>query len=507
MNTNIDKGVPIDHIFSKEYLDTLLNSIVNKTLGEVDKKNVFARAITNPKITGIAGDVIEQSVLGYSADSAQRPDLLVDDELVELKTTGIRENKNSGDIEAKEPASITAVSIGTIEREDFFDSTFWHKAQHILFVFYHYDSQTTVKALGYKDFAIRGHLFFKLQEQEYFHVVRNDWQMIHDYLAKIEMKYQPKDRAQHYPLLSTDLNRELVYLDTAPKYPHPPRIRFRKRLMTIIVQQKFGQRLAPLPGRYWSYEDVYNKCHEITHQYGGLTVAQLLQYFSIDTEGKTPAQIKSYAEKVVVNMFGGEAKKISDIKIFNDFGLIGKMVALTPKGSSTESMKLCSVDFTEFGEDRRFISDTDDGSSVLYDYIHDHKLLCIVFEEEPTKGLEQADLRNNVFKGFKIVDLDEGSIVDEAERTWYDTKKILQNDGLQSNPVNYKKTGKPRINKNGVVMEATNLPKQKDHVFFIRGTGEDSSKKMLIDNVLIYHQYYWIKGSYIASLLSKKEYL
>ena len=79
------------HTFKKEELITILNSAVGKTLGEVDKNNVFYRTIKHPKITGIAGDVIEQSVLGYPADSSKNPDLLVDGLEVELKTTGILE--------------------------------------------------------------------------------------------------------------------------------------------------------------------------------------------------------------------------------------------------------------------------------------------------------------------------------------------------------------------------------------------------------------------------------
>ncbi|MDO4484082.1 MAG: hypothetical protein Q4C54_06515 [Clostridia bacterium] len=68
-------NLPQDHIFVKSELVRILQSAENRTLGEVDVKNVFRRAEINPKITGIAGDVIEQSVLGYSADSDQRPDL------------------------------------------------------------------------------------------------------------------------------------------------------------------------------------------------------------------------------------------------------------------------------------------------------------------------------------------------------------------------------------------------------------------------------------------------
>ena len=128
------------HFFYKEDLIRILENVLNKTLGEVDSKNVFARTIEHPKITGIAGDVIEQSVLGYPADREQRPDLNVDGVMVELKTTGMRESGRGKkkELTAKEPASITAVSIDKIASEDFDDSAFYHKIENMLFVFYHY---------------------------------------------------------------------------------------------------------------------------------------------------------------------------------------------------------------------------------------------------------------------------------------------------------------------------------------------------------------------------------
>ena len=125
------------HFFHKADLVSILNGTVDKTLGEVDKNRVFDKTITNPKITGIAGDVIEQSVLEYPPDQDQRPDLDIEGTLTELKTTGMRRKNESGRMvyEAKEPASITAVSIPTIARETFADSKFWHKAENLLFVF------------------------------------------------------------------------------------------------------------------------------------------------------------------------------------------------------------------------------------------------------------------------------------------------------------------------------------------------------------------------------------
>ena len=61
------------HFFHRKDLQDILDNVLNKTLGEIDENHVFDKAQTNPKITGIAGDVIEQSVLGYPADNLQRP--------------------------------------------------------------------------------------------------------------------------------------------------------------------------------------------------------------------------------------------------------------------------------------------------------------------------------------------------------------------------------------------------------------------------------------------------
>lgn len=100
------------HVFAKDELEDILDSTIGKTLGDVDRNNVFYKTVKHPKITGIAGSVVEESVLGYPADSYQKPDLYVDGKDVEVKTTGLRRVKKSvnGELEAKEPMSVTAVS-------------------------------------------------------------------------------------------------------------------------------------------------------------------------------------------------------------------------------------------------------------------------------------------------------------------------------------------------------------------------------------------------------------
>ena len=112
-----------DRKFTSPELYELLNSAMGKTLGEVDVNHVFKKTNEHPKVTGIAGDVVEQSVLGFPADNKAEPDIDVDGQLIEVKTTGIRVSKTKkGEFEAKEPVSVTGVSPETLVHEPFYNS-------------------------------------------------------------------------------------------------------------------------------------------------------------------------------------------------------------------------------------------------------------------------------------------------------------------------------------------------------------------------------------------------
>ena len=78
-------AVSEDRKFTKEQVYTLLEGAKGKTLGEVDKSHQFARTLESKKITGIAGDVIEQSVFGYKKDRKQECDIEIDGVLRKLR--------------------------------------------------------------------------------------------------------------------------------------------------------------------------------------------------------------------------------------------------------------------------------------------------------------------------------------------------------------------------------------------------------------------------------------
>ena len=146
MSTTIDPS----RIFTRQQVDELLTAAIGKTLLQVDNARLFAHHEGRDKVKGIAGDIIEESVLGCKKDSKQEPDILVDGVLTELKTTGMIEPKKKDSpyvYECKEPVSVTAVSIPVIVNEEFETSNFWHKLAHMLWVYYWYKSPVTVKLM------------------------------------------------------------------------------------------------------------------------------------------------------------------------------------------------------------------------------------------------------------------------------------------------------------------------------------------------------------------------
>lgn len=137
-------AVTDDRKFTKTQIYDILENAKGKTLGEVDKSRQFDRTKESEKITGIAGDVIEQSVFGYERDSDQECDIEIDGVLTELKTTGVRIPKGdlksvkgkTGDaynvyLAAKEGISITGVTFEPTIQTDFNTSHFWEKSEHL----------------------------------------------------------------------------------------------------------------------------------------------------------------------------------------------------------------------------------------------------------------------------------------------------------------------------------------------------------------------------------------
>lgn len=479
------------HSFTAREIAARFDACRGKTLGEIDQTGVFPG---KPKNKGVAGDVIEQSVLGYPADSRQEPDIEIDGTEYEVKTTGVIRDRKSGGYVAKEPMSITAVSVDRIWREEFQSSAFWHKLGHMLIAYYLYNEGRATKVddtLEYAKFPFLGYELHEWSEGDR-GVLESDWRLVRDFVERVHVEGLDPDT--EYPRISHELNKQLMYTDTAPKWPNPPRWRLKRSAVSALVEHCLGKGLESLPNQFSSYSELERICRDLRVRFGGETVTEIAQEvgFTGDLGGK------SVNEGLIVRMFGGTAKRMSKIDAFAKAGIrCVSVVYANGKARMAEDTKFSRIDFDEVVD----TSVTWEESSALESFCS--RVLCAVFEEPSL----EAPLRDNVFLGFKWIYLND-EVVAEARKVWEEVRRLILSNELEDIP-SYRKDGTPIINKTGVMKSAPNFPKSKDaYAVFVRGDSGDSTKKPLtINGVSMYRQYFWLKRSLIAGQLQENDFI
>lgn len=510
-------AVTDDRKFTKAQIYDILENAKGKTLGEVDKSRQFDRTKESEKITGIAGDVIEQSVFGYERDSDQECDIEIDGVLTELKTTGVRIPKGdlksvkgkTGDaynvhLAAKEGISITGVTFEPTIQTDFNTSHFWEKSEHLLIVFYEYKSYEVVPASGYSKFPIVDYCYNSFSDEEKAKL-QNDWELVRDHLQKVYEEY-PDTALRNEQLVGFThvLRPNLLLIELVPGFKRKatgsyqkPRYRLKKTFVDYIVRGHFDksrtQNEIVLKDSFSSFAQLDARCHALSLQYKGKTIAELKEMLGITTSTKDMAAI------CVIRMFGTDCKKLNQISDFAKVGIIAKTITITPQGGRTEDMKLKHIDFEEWAD-----RDDDFEDSDVYDYFCEHSFLCPIFCEHDSK-----DQSKTTFEGFKRFAFDDEFIENEVRRTWEDSRRLIHNNELEWE-YEYDKQGNKRINSSGACSGAPNFPKSSEYKVFFRGGASISTEKTrteCVNGIRMLPQFFWLKGSYIADKLQEIPYI
>ena len=242
-----------------------------------------------------------------------------------------------------------------------------------------------------------------------------------------------------------------------------------------------------------SFDQLDARCHSLTTQYKGKTLAELKVIFGID------ASAKDIAAKCVIRMFGTDCKRLNQISDFTKVGIIAKTITITPKGRRTEDMKLKHIDFEEWAD-----RDADFEESDVYDYFCEHSFLCPIFCEYDSK-----DQSKTTFEGFKRFAFDEEFIEHEVRRTWEDSRYLIHNNELEWEYL-YDNHGNKRMNSSGSYCGAPNFPKSSEYKVFFRGGADVSTEKTrteCVNGIRMLPQFFWLKGSYIAKKLQEIPYI
>lgn len=528
-------AVSDDRKYTSEFVYQLLEGVKGKTLGEVDKSCQFARTEKSEKITGIAGDVIEQSVFGYERDSKQECDIEIDGVLTELKTTGVRIPKSDlknvkgkkGEaynvyLGAKEGISITGVTFEPTIQTDFMTSHFWEKSEHLLIVFYEYNSYDVVPASAYSKFSIIDYCYNTFSDEERFKL-QNDWEIVRDYLQGVYNEFKSfDDRYDNLVGFTHVLRPNLLLIELVPGFKkkstgkyQKPRYRLKQTFVDYIVRGHFDKSRAnteiALKESFSSFAQLDARCHALASKYKGKTVTQLKLLLKVDAEAK------DIAAKCVLKMFDAECSRLNQISDFTKAGIIAKTITITPEGGRTEDMKLKHIDFEEWAD-----RDLDFVESEVYDYFCEHSFLCPIFCERgdmspqkkfETKGQYEERLKREsqltTFEGFKRFAFDESFIENEVKRTWEDSRNLIHRNELEWEFV-YDKEGNKRMNKSGSYMGAPNFPKSSEYNVFFRGGADVSTEKTrteCVNGIRMLPQFFWLKGSFIANKLQEIPYI
>ena len=510
-------AVTDDRKFTSAQVYSILEAVKGKTLGEVDKSRQFDRTLKNEKITGIAGDVIEQSVFGYNRDSDQECDIEIDGLLTELKTTGVRVPKNElknargkiGDayntfLRAKEGISITGVTFEPSIQTDFSTSHFWEKSERLLIVFYEYKSYDVVTASGYAKFPIVDYCYNSFSEEEKAKL-RNDWEIVRDHLQKVYTECLDADSRNERLVGFTHILRpNLLLIELVPGFKkkssgsyQKPRYRLKKTFVDYIVRGHFDKSRAKseivLSESFSSFAQLDKRCHELSMRFCGKTLPQLKEMLGIDFDSK------DVAAKCVTRMFGTDCKRLNQISDFSKAGIIAKTITITPNGGRTEDMKLKLIDFEDWAD-----RDADFEESDVYGYFCEHSFLCPIFCEH-----DSQDKSKTTFEGFKRFAFDEDFIEKEVRRTWNDSRRLIHHNELEWE-YRYDKDGNKVVNRSGSYVGAPNFPKSSEYLVFLRGGADDSNEKSrteCVNGIRMLPQFFWLKGSYIAKKLQEISYI
>lgn len=75
----------------------------------------------------------------------------------------------------------------------------------------------------------------------------------------------------------------MSYMDTAPKYPHPPRFRLTRSYVSTIVQQHFGKDFKPLyPDKeFTSIEGLKDILEKLGKQFIGKSIKEIANELNV----------------------------------------------------------------------------------------------------------------------------------------------------------------------------------------------------------------------------------
>jgi len=390
-------------------------------------RDLHSEAINYSTGKGGAGQSVEKYHFGYSPNSESEPDFA--EAGVELKCTPLKLLQD-GSMVSKERLVLNIIDYVKEAQSTFITSSFWHKNNLLLLMFYLHENGVDVVDLIFKIIRLWNFPDVDLK------IIKDDWEKLHWKMVNgkaheisegdtlylgactkgsksgAELRKQfvegaPDAQQRAYSIKSKYINtiilESLLHPEMCDKVYISPSQK-RKIKQAVGVSENIVNSLD----EYKENETFEELVERRFQPYYGKTI------YEIETMTGVPVSSspKAVSNSVIHAILGVKTPKISE---FEKANLQQKSIRFEPNGTLRESMVFSQIDYKGIVKERKW------EESVLYDTFT-QRFLFVVFRKDASGDDKKATLERVMFWTMPQKDLK------IAAKFWRDTKKKIKAD-------------------------------------------------------------------------------
>lgn len=456
---------------SVEELFAKLEVAYNHTFREFD----VGHRLDNPNNKGALGQIVEEGILGYPANS--NPDADISNLGIEIKVTGIISNKN-GSLRAKERLTIDMLNYFSTASLSFEDSLMWKKAHRMLIVFYRY-----IEGMPVGEMPIIKAVLNEFDPVDV-EIMKRDYEFIRRRIEEGKAD-QLSEGDTLFLGACTAGTGELVPQPYSEQKAKQRKFCLKQTFLTQLVRKYVSNSEYE---HVLDIDEIKAATFEMSIQsqlqpYFGWKEAKIREHFSV----KDDPNAKNRYERYLAAMLGVKGK-VSETDEFQKAGIQVKTIRVQENGRIKESMSFPYFEFMDI-----FIQDWDD--SDLKNMFLSTKYLFVVYQEK------DGEL---YFDRIKFWHMKESEL-DEVVRPVFEKLKAIISSGNIVQSVFKNSAGKET--------RKTNFPGQTDNpILHVRPHARDASDTCdlpvpdrLTGATKYTKQCFWLNSSYVMSIISENK--
>ncbi|EMF0260461.1 DNA mismatch repair protein MutH [Enterococcus hirae] len=407
---------------TKEQVHNRAKEAVGKTVLELNNRIPLSQS----KNKNSVGDAFE-AWFGKIKDSDSKPDM--EEAGVELKATPIKRLKN-GQYSAKERLVLNIINYDKVLDESFDNSHFLYKNGTMEIAFYEH-----LKEIPKDQWTIKETILYEMYRNPVdFEIIRQDWEIIHDYIAKGKAHELSESLTNYLAPCTKGTNAKKSFR----KQPCSD-VKAKQRayslksgyMTSILRKYVLGDKRIdsiikdPFQLKSNDLEDLVLKHFT---PYIGQTIQSLCERFGLNPK---TYQVNYKIASAILGLEedGTREEPFPRVEEFEKASIVVKTVNFDKRGHNAQSMSFPAFKFIDLSK-QTWEKEDGEPSGDWHNFLLDTRFLFFVVKEEDA---------GPVFKGVKFFSMPEEDIEGPVRQMWEDTIKKL-NEGVELEAVPDKST-------------------------------------------------------------------